>query len=110
MLQTYTGEEKCFEQKSVSTIRRGEFNASKYGNSSVQSCGGRTSNDDRRSANSVKLPSALDTVFSQLMPILGRVAVMLTIRRLNRPTVKNLILVLRESADRLETAYKEDYG
>lgn len=58
----------------------------------------------------VKLPTTLDLVFSQLMPILGRVAVMLTIRRLNRSVVQTLIVILRESADRLEISYKEDYG
>lgn len=58
----------------------------------------------------MKLPTTLDLVFSQLMPILGRVAVMLTIRRLNRSVVQTLIVTLRESADRLEQSYKEDYG
>lgn len=58
----------------------------------------------------MKLPTTLDLVFSQLMPILGRVAVMLTIRRLNRSVVQTLIVILRESADRLEISYKEDYG
>ena len=58
----------------------------------------------------MKTPTALDLVFSQIMPMMGRVAVMLTVRRLNRPTIRNFILVLRESADRLETAYRSDYG
>lgn len=58
----------------------------------------------------MKLPTTLDLVFSQLMPVLGRVAVMLTIRRLNRSVVQTLIVTLRESADRLEISYKEDYG
>lgn len=58
----------------------------------------------------MKLPTTLDLVFGQLMPILGRVAVMLTIRRLNRSVVQTLIVTLRESADRLEVSYKEDYG
>lgn len=58
----------------------------------------------------MKLPTTLDLVFSQLMPILGRVAVMLAIRRLNRSVVRTLIVTLRESADRLEISYKEDYG
>lgn len=58
----------------------------------------------------MKLPTTLDVVFSQLMPVLGRVAVMLSIRRLNRSVVQTLIVTLRESADRLEQSYKEDYG
>lgn len=58
----------------------------------------------------MKLPTTLDMVFSQLMPVLGRVAVMLTIRRLNRSVVQTLIVTLRESADRLEISYKEDCG
>lgn len=58
----------------------------------------------------MKTPTTLDLVFSQLMPILGRVAVMLTVRRLNRSVVQTLIVTLRESADRLEISYKEDYG
>lgn len=56
----------------------------------------------------MRTPTALDMVFSEPMPLMGRVAVMLSVRRLSLPTVSRLVLVLRESADKIEEAMKND--